>query len=50
VARRGAETAAAAALQTSPRRRDSTERLHALRANQVWAIDFQFDETPTNAD
>ena len=26
-------------------RRDSTERLRAVRPNHVWAIDFQFDET-----
>ena len=26
-------------------RRDSSERLSALRPNHVWAIDFQFDET-----
>jgi transposase InsO family protein len=35
-------------VRTRKRRRvspDSTERLRAERPNQVWALDFQFDET-----
>jgi transposase InsO family protein len=35
-------------VRTRKRRRvhpDTTERLRAERANQVWALDFQFDET-----